>query len=118
MSEGIKKFEELMKTDEVFKEKLKKAMDSYDGEKTQEAIFDAVLTPLAEEYGISATIEELKQYSECQELSEDEMNQVAGGVFKPADEICILSGNKAPDPNTCPCGVSPDLLCPGSGLRG
>ena len=84
MNEGLKKFEELMKTDAAFQEKLKAAMESYTGEQTEEAVFDAVLVPLAKEYGISASFEEYKEYAnhisgEDRELNEDEVNQVAGG---------------------------------------
>jgi len=84
MNEGLKKFEELMKTDTAFQEKLKAAMESYTGEQTEEAIFESVLTPLAKEYGIFASFEEFKEYvsnisNEDRELCEDEVNQVAGG---------------------------------------
>ena len=39
MSEGIKKFAELMKTEEV-QDKIKKAMETYQGEQTPEAVFN------------------------------------------------------------------------------
>lgn len=85
MNEELKKFEELLKTDSVFQEKLKTAMESYTGEQTEQAVFGGVLVPLAKEYGISATFEEFKEYvadisTEDRELSEDEVNQVAGGT--------------------------------------
>jgi len=84
MNEGLKKFEELMKNDVAFQEKLKTAMESYTGEQTAEAIFEDVLVPLAKEYGISASFEEFKEYVASvsngdRELSENEVNQVAGG---------------------------------------
>ena len=85
MNKGIKEFEELMKTDEQFQEKLKTAMKNYTGEQTEEAIFNNVLIPVAAEYGITATFEECKEYAESfssEELGEDEMRQIAGGKIE------------------------------------
>ena len=83
MNEGIKKFEELLKTDEVFQKKLADAAQAYKGEMTQEAIFNNVLVPFASEYGITATFDELNDYLEGlvnnQEMDENELKQVAGG---------------------------------------
>ena len=82
MNEGIKKFEELLKNDEAFQQKLQAAVQAYDGEATEEAVFNSILSPLAAEYGIQATYEEYKEYLENlsnQELSVDEMEQIAGG---------------------------------------
>ena len=84
MNEGIKKFEELMKTDESFQAKLKAAAETYDGEKTDEAVFNGVLVPVAKEYGISASYEEFKEYMETlastdEIMDKDELNQIAGG---------------------------------------
>jgi len=84
MNEGLKKFEELLKTDAAFQGKMKAAMENYTGERTEQAVFEAVLVPLAQEYGIAASFEEYKEYinhisSEDRELSEDEIDQVAGG---------------------------------------
>ena len=47
MNEGIKKFEELQRTDETFQAKLKAAVESYTGENTEEAVFNGVLVPVA-----------------------------------------------------------------------
>ena len=83
MKEDIKKFEELLKTDEAFQKKLVDATQAYNGDTTPEAIFNNVLVPVASEYGITSTYDELKDYLEglasVQELNEDEMEQVAGG---------------------------------------
>ena len=62
MNEGIKKFEELLRTDESFQTKLKAAVESYAGENTEEAVFNGVLLPVAKEYGISVSYEELHDY--------------------------------------------------------
>ncbi len=83
MSEGIKKFAELLNTDEAFRAKLKAAAESYNGEKTDEAVFSGVLVPLAAEYGITATFEEFQAYmSNDQPISDDEVKQIAGGDKK------------------------------------
>ena len=58
----IRKFQELMSTDEEFQKKLKDALETYTGEKTDEAVFNQVLIPLASEYGITATYDEYKAY--------------------------------------------------------
>jgi len=82
MSDGIKKFEELARTDEVFQQKLQDALASYTGEQTEEAVFANVLSPFAAEYGISATYDEFKEYISNQnnmELSRDDLSQIAGG---------------------------------------
>jgi len=88
MNEGLKKFEELVKTDTEFQQKLVAAAENFTGDKTDEqAIFNEVLTPVAEEYGISATYEELKEYLyqtnvSQDELSDNELVQISGGGGK------------------------------------
>lgn len=89
MTEGIKKFAELMNTDEAFKAKLNAAMQSYKGEMTPEAVYNDVLSPLAKEYGISVSLEEFNDYISSQtnkdgSLSFDELGQVAGGKARGA----------------------------------
>ena len=85
MFEDIRKFEELAKTDEEFQQKLKARLEAYTGEPNEESVFNNVLVPLGEEYGISATFEEFKQYIEGlknakdEKISFDELEQVAGG---------------------------------------
>ena len=94
-----KKFIELMHTDETFQSKLKDALSSYTGEQTPEAVFNNVLSPLAKEYGISISFEEyIKSISE---LSDDELDQVAGGAGRTS--TCKLIGNSLED--NCPCGI-------------
>ena len=85
MNDGVRKFEELIKTDVQVQEKLKKALENYTGEHTEEAIFNNVLIPAAEEYGITAAFEDYKEYVESlnnEELSKDELTQVAGGKLE------------------------------------
>ena len=83
MNEGIKKFEELLRTDESFKAKLQAAAEAYTGEENEEAVFNGVLLPVAKEYGISASYEELKDYignlaSTDEIMDEEELKQIAG----------------------------------------
>ena len=85
MNEGIKKFEELIKTDEQAQKKLNTALENYTGENTEEAVFNNVLLPVAEEYGITASFEDFKDYMASlnnEELSKDELVQVAGGKLE------------------------------------
>lgn len=85
-NEVFKKFQELMNSDTVFQGKLHQAAEQYKGDPSDaKAIFEGVLLPLGEEYGLSATFEEFSKYagalvgSEDGELSSDELAQVAGG---------------------------------------
>ena len=79
------KFRELLSSDEGFQEKFRKAAESYTGEQNEKAVFDNLLLPLGEEYGLSASYEEFSEYMSAfsggsgVELSEDELAQVAGG---------------------------------------
>ena len=84
MNEGIKKFEELLRTDESFQTKLKAAVESYAGENTEEAVFNGVLLPVAKEYGISVSYEELHDYISNlahtgEIMDKDELTQIVGG---------------------------------------
>ena len=98
MYEGIRKFVELANTDPAFLEKLKAAVVSYDGEQTEEAVFQNVLTPVAAEYGITATYDEYKSYmekisSKDTEMDADEIAQLAGGRTKGVGAtVCFLAG--------------------------
>lgn len=85
MNEGLKKFQELLMTDEKFQAKLMEAVSACQGEPTEEEIFNTVLTPLAAEYGISATYDEFKEYMDSlnnREINSDEVAQIAGGTSK------------------------------------
>ena len=87
MNEWFWRFRDLLLTDEEFREKLKAAMEAYEGDQTEEAIFHNVLVPLAAEYGISATFEEYKAFIDGlreEKMNEDELEQIAGGAGKGA----------------------------------
>ena len=83
--EDLKKFQELLASDADFQEKFRKAAEAYTGEQDEKSVFDNLLLPLAKEHGLSATYDEFKEYmsnfavSAGNELSEDELAQVAGG---------------------------------------
>ena len=93
----ISKFRELLLTDSDFQEKVRKAVEAYKGEQDEKAVFDKLLAPIAEEYGLSATYEEFREYVGAfsggadGELSEDELSQVAGGKGKGAF-VCGIIG--------------------------
>ena len=118
MNGDIKKFEELMTTDEAFQVKLKAALENYSGEQTEKAVFEEVLAPLAKEYGLSATYEEfaayLKDLAENQlKMGDDELGQIAGG----SKEKDYAIGASA-----C-CGIGagvlgPSAFCVGIGFGG
>ena len=80
----IQKFKELLAGDAGFREKFKKAAEAYTGEQDMKSVFDDLLLPLGKEYGLSATYDEFKEYTDSLtpadgELSEAELSQVAGG---------------------------------------
>ena len=89
--ENVAKFYEKLAQDAALAEKLN-ALDKDFAEKNgassddaamREKAAAAIVIPLAEEIGLPFTIEELKEYEEEQlkemNLSEDELDQVAGG---------------------------------------
>ncbi len=81
----IIKFMELLISDADFQEELKKAAEAYSSEQSEKAVFDNLLLPFAEKYGLSGTYEEFGEYLASftaetdRELSEDELAQIAGG---------------------------------------
>ena len=92
--ENVGKFYEKLAQDAALAEKLNE-MDKDFAEKNGTSVDDAamcekavesIVIPLAEEVGLSFTLEELKAYEQEQlkklNLSEDELEQVAGGVPK------------------------------------
>ena len=101
MNEGMEKFRKLLLTDEDFRNKLKAAVESYTGEKTEEAVFNNVVVPFAAQYDITATYDEFKAYlehlaAEDTEMNKDEVSQVAGGskdrIFGLGGDICAYIG--------------------------
>lgn len=83
--EDLLKYRDLLLNDSDFQKKFLAAAEKYDGDRDEKAVFDKVVLPLGKEYGLSATYEEFKEYTDTfaskasAELSEDELAQVAGG---------------------------------------
>ena len=89
---NVGKFYEKLAQDAALAEKLnemdKKFVDTNEGSADdiafREKAVAAIVIPLAEEVGLPFTLEELKEYEQEQlkglNLSEDELEQVAGGV--------------------------------------
>ena len=95
---NVGKFYEKLAQDAALAEKLN-ALDKDFAEKNgastddaamREKAVDAIIVPLAKEVGLPFTLEELKEYEQDQmknmTLSEDELDQVAGGRGKPRPE--------------------------------
>ena len=92
--ENVAKFYEKLAEDAALAEKLN-ALDKDFAEKNgassddaamREKAAEAIILPLAQEVGLPFTLDELKEYEQEQlkglNLSEDELEQVAGGVPK------------------------------------
>ena len=92
--ENVGKFYEKLAQDAALAEKLN-ALDkdfaekngtSVDDAAMREKAVEAIIIPMAEEVGLPFTLEELKEYEQEQlkemNLSEDELDQVAGGKRK------------------------------------
>lgn len=125
MKKDFEKLMELVKTDEGFQKKLEQTCVAYDGEKTEEAVFNNVLIPLAKEAGLSISFDDLKQC--VQELNTDEMSQVAGGEGGPGLGIVGCSslgfgiggvGKGNPDPDAPGCFGGCIVVGYGQGVSG
>ena len=77
--ENVARFEELLRTDEALKAKLDAAAAAFEGEATDEAVFEAVIAPLAAEAGLPFTYAEGKEGFSAKELADSELEAVAGG---------------------------------------
>lgn len=83
--EDIRKFHELLNSDSEFQAKVNSAAAEYTGPQDDKEIFEKVIVPVGNEYGLSATFDEFREYADVfsnkaeAELSEDELAQVAGG---------------------------------------
>ena len=84
MIDDVKKFMDLMGSDEALQQKFRAAAEGYAGDQTQESAFQDLIAPIAEEAGFQFTLEELQEYAKLQsgilsDLSADELDQVAAG---------------------------------------
>ena len=96
--ENVGKFYDKLAQDAALAEKLnemdkdfaEKNGTSVDDAAMREKAVEAIIIPLAKEAGLPFTLEELKEYEQEQlkemNLSEDELDQVAGGRGKPRPE--------------------------------
>ena len=91
MENKVKLFIGKVHTDADIYTKLTEASKSYDGEKTDEAIWENVYGPLAKDLGYDVTFDDFMKYvkgvEESRELSLDELENVAGG-----GSICWILG--------------------------
>ena len=123
MSDGILKFRELLLTNEEFQAKLKNAVESYDGEKSEEGVFNKVLMPVASEYGISATFSEFKSSMEHLQVmmknsTRKKLLRFSGGDKGFGINLCAGVGVGIGDSGDCVCAVlggsTPGGYCSGS----
>ena len=116
--ENVKKFYDALASSETLKEKAAKLNEKYiEAEKANEEAITADIIAFAASEGYSFTAEELAAYTKTagkpapQELSQDELDAVAGGsdrCFKCFDKcLCFVGGGGThPDPHwVCVCVV-------------
>lgn len=100
--ENVGRFYREVATNESLRARLSEMLQPYDGQKTDEAAKESMVNqtiiPLAQQQGLPFTQEELRQYEEDLskrkadgELSEEELEAVAGG-FGIAVALCIFIG--------------------------
>ena len=97
-TENVKKFYEAISQDEAMKQKFVELSQKYQGQQMDEAkanlLMEQEALPMAAQMGYPFTIDDLKAYGEemkqtnmgC-ELSDDELEAVAGGMY-----FCIVGG--------------------------
>ena len=94
--ENVKKFEELLKTDEGLQAKLKELSGAYAGDMTDEkAMFEATIAKVAAEAGLPFTLDEAIEAVAEQELSDAELDAVAGG------SVCYFVGGSPTVESAC-----------------
>lgn len=100
--ENVSKFEDLLKEGGDIQAKLQELTAAFDGDKSDvKAVFEATVGKLAEELGLPFTFEEgAEAASEGVELSDDELDAVAGGGF------CFLIGGSDGPEAECEHGVA------------
>ncbi len=91
MSKDAREFVRLFNTDAELQERVAAAAENYEGEQTDQAVFEAVVDPIAKEAGFELTWEEFEQFGQellasKQELDEDELDQIAAGEKRDDEE--------------------------------
>ncbi len=78
---NVMKFEELLRSSEELQAKLRSATEAFAGDKTDEqAVFEAIIAPLAEEAGLPFTYDEAKALAEAgTSLDDEELEAAVGG---------------------------------------
>ena len=91
MNNSVKLFLGKIHSDEELYARVMEESKAYTGEKTDEAVWDSIMAPIAKETGYDITLEDYKAYvneiKASEELSEDEMQAVAGGL-----SFCFIVG--------------------------
>jgi hypothetical protein len=90
--ENIKKFEEMLQSDAELRDKIKASSEAYvhmGKEADERAFFEEVIAPVAEGCGAPFTYDEVVELkSQMGEISEEELESVAGGKWA----FCIFLG--------------------------
>ena len=117
--EQAKNFMNTLKNDTALQAKLAEATKDYAEEQLgDKAVFDKALAPIAKEAGYDITYEDMAELAKKpskQELSDDVLEAVAGGIFC----IVVGSGNKGFEVTVyCPTklGWTPAKQCHKAGL--
>ena len=91
MNKDVKAFVEMIKTDKAVQEQLKAVAEAYNGAATDEAVWDEVMKPIANEKGFDITLDDYKAYvdnlAKENELSDSELEDIAGGFT-----FCLIVG--------------------------
>lgn len=88
MSKDVREFAKLVGNDAELQNRIAAAAEQYEGEHTDQAVFQAILDPIAKEQGFDLSWEDLEQYAQELlsneiELDEDELDQIAAGAQDP-----------------------------------
>ncbi|MDR2560747.1 MAG: Nif11-like leader peptide family natural product precursor [Holophagales bacterium] len=116
--EKVKEFYKALSSDEAMKERAKAMLDK--GKPADEAEAAGAVIAFAKSEGYDFTAEELKAFASAgaRELSDEELENVAGGCSGYAKCFCFFAGGGSQDGVTCACvGVGIGGSNPGPGLK-
>lgn len=90
--ENVRKLDERINGDESLQARLQELAEAFDGDREDpRAVFEAVVSPLAEEVGLPYTYDEALEYvdqGDDEDISADELKAAAGGVR----DVCFVVG--------------------------